>query len=63
MADSEEAAGPVADSTSDLHDQAQAAADGLKDQIAAVRARVRHARETLHAHARRHEQRSLKRKD
>ena len=61
MTDSNEAAEPVADRAPDAHAEAQAAADGLKDQIAAVRARVRRARETLHEHARRHEPRSFKR--
>lgn len=35
------------------HDEAQQAADSLKDQIAKVRARIRDARETLREHARR----------
>jgi hypothetical protein len=34
-------------------DEAQQAADGLKDQIAAVRDRIRQARETLTEHAKR----------
>lgn len=43
-------------------DEAQRAADGLKDQIAAVRDRIRKARETLTEHARRErETRTFKR--
>jgi len=41
-------------------DEAQQAADGLKDQIAAVRDRIRQARETLTEHAKR-ETRTFKR--
>ncbi|MGA0606692.1 hypothetical protein ACO2Q0_11875 [Phenylobacterium sp. VNQ135] len=43
------------------HDEAQRAADGLKDQIAAVRDRIRQARDALTEHARReNEGRSFK---
>jgi hypothetical protein len=43
------------------HDEAQQASDALKDQIAAVRARIRDARETLGQHLRRdHEGRTFK---
>jgi len=38
---------------SEAQAEAQRAADGLKDQIAAVRARIRDARETLREHAER----------
>jgi hypothetical protein len=38
------------------HDEAQRAADSLKEQIAAVRARIRDAHETLREHARRDEE-------
>ena len=44
------------------HDEAQRAADGLKEQIAAVRDRIREARETLAEQARRtREPRTFKR--
>jgi hypothetical protein len=39
--------------TSEAEAEAQRAADGLKDQIAAVRARIRDARRTLSEHAER----------
>jgi hypothetical protein len=46
----------------DDHEEAQRAADGLKDQIAKVRARIRDARETLREHVRRErEPKSFKR--
>lgn len=46
---------------SEGHTEAQRAADGLKAQIAAVRARINDARNTLHEHAQRErEQRSFK---
>ena len=44
----------------DPSDEAQRAADGLKDQIAAVRDWIRQARETLTEHAKR-ETRTFKR--
>ncbi|MFN3584308.1 hypothetical protein [Phenylobacterium sp.] len=51
MSDSE---GRKPDKTdSEAEAEAQRAADGLKDQIAAVRARIRDARETLREHAER----------
>ncbi len=37
----------------EAHDEAQRAADSLKDQIAAVRARIRDARKTLGEHVQR----------
>lgn len=55
--DSHEPEAPPPESSPDA---AQRAADGLKDQIAAVRDRIRQARETLTEHANR-ETRTFKR--
>jgi len=42
------------------HDQASKAAEGLRDQIAALRQRVRDAQDTLRDHKRRQETRTFK---
>ncbi|RAK58445.1 hypothetical protein DJ021_00840 [Phenylobacterium hankyongense] len=50
-----------ASSNEDAHDEAQRAASGLKDQIAALRAQVRDAQDTLRDPRRQQERRTFKR--
>lgn len=59
---SPEPKGPETSDDIAAQEEAQRAADGLKDQIAAVRDRIRQARETLTEQARREKEgRSFKR--